>query len=151
MATEEREKAAAILREALVQQIAAGDQALERHISDQVKQIETVIMMGTQQVDAAFAASEKAILKAETATERRFESVNEFRAQLASQTASFMPREVAEARLGEIVTKLEDVQRRLDTTQGRAAGITGSVGLMIAVSGVVLAIIVIFVNIMLSQ
>jgi bisphosphoglycerate-dependent phosphoglycerate mutase len=39
-----------------------------------------------------FEAQDKAVLKAETATEKRFESVNEFRAQLADQSNQFMPR-----------------------------------------------------------
>lgn len=55
-----------------------------------------------RELRAAFEASEKAIDKADTATEKRFESVNEFRAQLASQTNSFMPREVVEPRLAAV-------------------------------------------------
>ena len=41
-------------------------------------------------ITVAMNASEKAILKAETATERRFESVNEFRSQLADQQITFV-------------------------------------------------------------
>src|SRR4051812_3783882 len=48
------------------------------------------------------AAQTDAILKAEKATEKRFESVNEFRSQLADQAATFLPREVAEAQLAEL-------------------------------------------------
>lgn len=151
MASTEREKAAQILREGLAHQIDSGDRALEHHIQEQVRQIRTIIDMGSAQVRAAFDASEKAILKAEVATERRFESVNEFRAQLASQTASFMPREVAEARLAEIATKVEETTRRLDTTQGKSAGISATVGLMIAVSSVGIAIVVVFVNVLLAN
>lgn len=151
MATEEREKAAQILREGLVQQIASGDSALELHIADQVQQIQTVISMGSEQVNAAFASSKEAILKAETATERRFESVNEFRAQLNSQTQSFMPREVAEAKLAEVNKKVDELTARINTGQGKSAGVTASIGLMIAVSGVALAIVVVFVNVLLAS
>ena len=147
MATEEREKAAQILREGLMHQIESGDRALEHHIQEQVRQIRTIIEMGSAQVQAAFDASEKAILKAETATERRFESVNEFRAQLATQTQSFMPREVAEARLAEIATKVEDVTNRINVTQGKAAGVSASVGLLIAAAGVGLSVVVVLANV----
>lgn len=41
---------------------------------------------------AALEAADKAIAKAESATEKRFEGVNEFRAQLADQTRTFIPR-----------------------------------------------------------
>jgi hypothetical protein len=64
--------------------------------------LESLLYEQRTAMEAAFAASEKAILKAENATERRFESVNEFRAQLAEQTTSFMPREVIEPRLAAV-------------------------------------------------
>lgn len=41
---------------------------------------------------AALAANDKAIAKQEIAAEKRFEAVNEFRAQLSDQAATFMPR-----------------------------------------------------------
>jgi len=44
---------------------------------------------------AALAASEKAIEKAERANEKRFESVNEFRATLTDQAARFITRKDA--------------------------------------------------------
>lgn len=43
-------------------------------------------------VDAALSASDKAIGKAEQATEKRFESVNEFRSTLSDQASTFLPR-----------------------------------------------------------
>jgi hypothetical protein len=46
-----------------------------------------------REMHAAFAGAEKAIAKAETATERRFEGVNEFRAQLSDQAARFVTRD----------------------------------------------------------
>lgn len=47
-------------------------------------------------VQAALNAAEKAVTKAENASEKRFDAVNEFRAQLADQAATFMPRSEAE-------------------------------------------------------
>ena len=44
-------------------------------------------------VQAALLAAEKAVIKAEVAAERRFESVNEFRGQLADQAKTFLPRQ----------------------------------------------------------
>ncbi len=62
-----------------------------------------------RELQAAFAASEQAIDKADAATEKRFESVNEFRAQLSDQTATFMPRELVDPRL----VALEKFQAKL--------------------------------------
>ncbi len=43
-------------------------------------------------VTAALDAAKEAVAKAETAAEKRFDAVNEFRAQLADQASTFMPR-----------------------------------------------------------
>jgi preprotein translocase subunit SecF len=47
----------------------------------------------------AFESAKEAVLKAEAAAKDRFESVNEFRAQLGDQAATFMRRTEAEARM----------------------------------------------------
>lgn len=67
----------------------------------------------------ALASSDKAITKAEVATERRFEGVNEFRAQLADQAARFLNRDQYEAahrplaeRLAELVADRATLVRR---------------------------------------
>ncbi len=52
----------------------------------------------------ALAAADKAVTKAETATEKRFEGVNEFRATLADQAARLLPRE-------EALSKFENLQK----------------------------------------
>lgn len=48
-------------------------------------------------VDSRFAASQEAIEKADRATEKRFESVNEFRGQLSDQARLYATRESLEA------------------------------------------------------
>lgn len=64
----------------------------------------------------------EAIAKAESATEKRFESVNEFRAQLAEQTNTFLPREVADAQLAELRKGITEVATRLDRMEGSRTG-----------------------------
>lgn len=144
----EREKSAQIVREALSQQISAADAALAQHIGEQIRQVRQVIELNGRAVDAAFAASEKAILKAETAAERRFESVNEFRAQLADQTQTFMPREVAEAKIGDLAKKIDDLGKRANIDAGRASGVTASVGMMVAAAGILISLVVVAANLL---
>ncbi len=55
-----------------------------------------------------FKAAENAVMKAENASEKRFDGVNEFRAALADQTASLMPRAEAEARIASVADKLAE-------------------------------------------
>jgi hypothetical protein len=63
----------------------------------------------------SFGSAEKAIAKAETATERRFEGVNEFRAQLSDQAARFITRDELSAlenkMIGLIERNREDVEQ----------------------------------------
>ncbi len=46
-----------------------------------------------RETTTAFSSAERAIAKAEAATEKRFEGVNEFRAQLTDQAARFVTRD----------------------------------------------------------
>jgi hypothetical protein len=55
----------------------------------------------------ALASSEKAVTKAETATEKRFDSVNEFRGSLKDQAATLLPRNEADTRFKAMEEKLE--------------------------------------------
>lgn len=92
----------------------------------------------------AFTASEKAIAKAETASEKRFESVNEFRGQLSDQAASFMSRLEAEAKFTGLMEKVDGLTTRIDRNEGRGAGMSQSWGILVAGIGLVAAVIAIF-------
>ena len=64
-----------------------------------------------EKTSLALNASEKAVSKAEMATEKRFDSVNEFRAQLKDQAATLMPREETFTKFNAIEEKIEDLKR----------------------------------------
>lgn len=74
----------------------------------------------TEAVSAALTSAKEAVDKAETAATRRFESVNEFRAQLADQAGTFMPRLEAEQRIGQLAEKIDDIKGT--RSQGFAQG-----------------------------
>jgi len=75
-------------------------------------------------MSAALAAAEKAVIKAENASEKRFESVNEFRAALTDLTATFIPRAEAENRIAanqkEIVALQQDGGKYITRDEYRA-------------------------------
>ena len=77
-----------------------------------------------QAVSAALLSAEKAVGKAETAAEKRFDAVNEFRAQLADQASTFMPRAESEARASALAEKVDALDKRLDKAEGRGAGLS---------------------------
>ena len=112
----------AALRELLETRIGSLDRILSRRMDDAGKAI-----------DAALVSAEKAVTKAETASERRFDSVNEFRKALSDQTATFIPRaeyDTAHASLSDRVTANADrmaalelrLTSRLDLGQGADTG-----------------------------
>lgn len=65
---------------------------MEHRFQAQEKSIDAGLVAQRAAIDAALAAADKATTKAEVATELRFQSVNEFRAQLSDQAATFMTR-----------------------------------------------------------
>ena len=127
MAEREREKAALALRE----QQQEGDARLADHIEQQVAQIRAALdaaeKLEVQRLDSMRSLTEsvrrelvlvqeaaaRAIEKAESANEKRFESVNEFRAQLTEQTASFLPREVAESQFAELRRAITELTEKV--------------------------------------
>ena len=80
-------------------------------------------------VSTAFSESQKAITKAEIATEKRFEGVNEFRLTLSDQAAQFVTRDTLAATAEKLQagidrnhTDQEQFARRLETMSGETQG-----------------------------
>lgn len=89
-------------------------------------------------VSAALAAAEKAVVKAETATERRFEGVNEFRNTLADQARDLMPRKESEQLHQAAAARLDALERRVDKREARSGGITDYRGYLIGAAGLLI-------------
>jgi hypothetical protein len=103
----------------------------------------TLLDSQAEKVALALAAAKEAINKAEAATEKRFQSVNEFRETLSDQAATFVNRDQFEA-LRDVVATLS---ARLDRIEGRTTGLSagwgyllGAVGLAGGVIGIVIAV-----------
>jgi hypothetical protein len=91
--------------------------------------------------ESALNAAKEAVLKAEHASEKRFEGVNEFRAALSDQQRTLMPRAEAELRMAaneaQIKTLLESrVERRGESRGAQAIWgyIVGAIGLLLAIA-----------------
>jgi hypothetical protein len=94
-------------------------------------------------VEAALASAERANIKAENATEKRFDAVNEFRGQLSDQAARLMPR-------AEVEQIVKGINEKIDDLRGtRRTGIA-SIGAMVVgavvVVGVVVQLIILILN-----
>ncbi len=142
----ERDRSAQALTLNLAKQIEAGDTHLRQHIDQQVAQIEAALVAANRETLVRHDSSEKAIAKAEAANERRFDSVNAFRAQLADQTTTFLPREVSDAQFADIRKQSNSNTARLDTLAGKSVGSSATIGMMLAVATLVLGLLVLIAN-----
>lgn len=98
-------------------------------------------------MEAALAAAEKAVAKAEVATEKRFDSVNEFRQTLSDQATQFVTRTEYGLSMGAMNERLSDVKTRLDKQEGKGVGLnagwlylTGAVIIVGTIIGAVIAV-----------
>lgn len=92
-------------------------------------------------VQAALQAAKEAVIKAETATEKRFESVNEFRAQLADQSNTLMPRAEYTVQHKALEDRVSDLTDRINKTEGKSSGVNSSWGYLIGAVGLATAVI----------
>jgi predicted phage tail protein len=97
------------LRSEVTMQLDGMRGMLNERYSTQTKALDKAFEAQQEAMTVALANAAAAVTKAETATDKRFESVNEFRAQLADQTASFMNRAEGEVRLSAINDRLDRV------------------------------------------
>jgi len=124
----------------------------------------------------AFDVSEKAIDKASVANEKRFDSVNEFRGQLADVINTRMPRAEAEQRMvtsetrvselalvaqthitrpdmeantRRIEDRIEDLKSRVDGTEGKSRGSSATWSYMVAGAGLLIAFLSVAVSVLL--
>lgn len=72
--------------------------------------------------EAATACSAAADAKADAATEKRFDSINEFRKLIQDLTGRLMPRTEAEAHAATLNEKFATLQTRVDRTEGSNSG-----------------------------
>lgn len=89
----------------------------------------------------ALTSSEKAVAKAETATEKRFDAVNEFRGQLKDQAATLMPRAEADSKFLSMTKEIEELKKSANTAQGRSSGFSASWGIAVSLAFVAIALV----------
>lgn len=137
---------------ALEKAMLIGDERLADHIAQQIDDIRSALATAERlelerveglrrEISISSEASKEAILKQEAANEKRFEGVNQFRAQLATQQQTFMPREVVEKQIEAVEERLMKVESRLDRGEGHDFGKQESKVGLYALLGAVVAVI----------
>ncbi len=74
----------------------------------------------------------EAVRKAETAMEKRFDSVNEFRAQLSDQARTFLPRPEFDVQHLAMSSRIAALEKSINDIQGRRSGVTEGWGWAVA-------------------
>lgn len=135
----------------------ATDVSLREYLNAQIRGVEMLSEQRFQsmreQVAAAFESSQRAIDKADEATEKRFEGVNEFRAALSDQATRFVTNDQLtslgdklEAAIARNREDLDGLSKRIDLREGAISGSRltwGSMVAMIAAFGTIIGIIVV--------
>jgi len=97
-------------------------------------------------VGLALTASDKAVLKAETANEKRFDSVNEFRATLSDQSKTFVDRREHSAEIAAIDERARRTDEALKTMLVWQGNITGRLAILGAAFAVLMTVVVFAAN-----
>lgn len=123
------------------QRFEAQSDALTAAFLAQQTAMKTALEAAEKAVQAALAAQERAVLKAELATDKRFESVNEFRKTLTDQQQTFMPRAETTVMVGGFVQRLQALKEQMDALVSERAGVKGGYGYAVGIVGFVLTLI----------
>jgi hypothetical protein len=92
-------------------------------------------------VKSALASADRAVAKAEAASDKRFDAVNEFRASLNDNTRTLLPRAEAEQAFKAINEKLEQLTSRVNTRDDRGQGMSDIWGYIVGAIGILALII----------
>lgn len=126
--------------------------ALNAHdnlVNTQIDAMNNTINKDRDSYKQRFDASQTAIDKSEQASEKRFESVNEFRKTLSDQTNSFLPRVEYQAHHSALVDRVTELNDRMNRSEGQASGsqvTTSKLYASIAAVGTIIGIIVLLAN-----
>ena len=87
-----------------------------------------------EKIEQRFCAVKEAVDKADKATEKRFEGVNEFRNTLGDQQRTFIPRREFEISIESLSRKIVDIEKHMDKIGNMKAG--GNVVLAYIISAI---------------
>lgn len=96
-----------------------------------------VIQEREKRFQERFEAQERALDKAETASEKRFDAVNEFRAQLKDYQTTLATKAEMDAEFRAQTMKIDAMEKRLNLTEGKAGGLNQGWLILVAAIGAV--------------
>jgi hypothetical protein len=121
--------------------LAAKLEALRELVDERDHRYEDRFRAMDEKTSLALTSSEKAVAKAEMATEKRFDSVNEFRGQLKDQAATLVPRAEMDVKFNAIGKDVEELKKATITSAGRSSGFSASWGIAVSIALLSIALI----------
>lgn len=131
---------AAAGKEYLESQIDGLRNTLSQQIVAQKEAINAALVSAKDALTAALTSAEKAIAKAEDANEKRFQSVNEFRAQLGDQQKTFVVKSEVDYRFETVNIKLDEVAVWRRTVDAALTAASSKSGLIYAALALVISL-----------
>lgn len=116
-------------------------QYVDTRFEAQDKAVAAALAAQEKAVTAALAAADRAVAKAETASEKRFESINEFRGALADSARLLMPRSEAEQSFRSMTEKLDELTTRVNARDERGRGLSQGWLFLVAAIGLVATVV----------
>ena len=110
----------------LLQQIEAVDKLFGLHLEEARTQLNARISDQQAATAAALESTTLAVDKAEKATEKRFEAVNEFREQLSDQSLTFLRREMFDQHVRESQETKQTLQAQIEANTRQLLTLTAS-------------------------
>lgn len=118
----------------------------EKRVLEHKAGLQASILAIERASQAAMEASEKAILKSEASSEKRFDAVNEWRALQADQSNKLISRTEAEQRIFAVSDKINDLGDRMNRLEGRGVGMQTSWSVLVAAVSIAILIIGVVVS-----
>jgi hypothetical protein len=122
------------------QRFDAQSDALSAAFASQQTAMSTALVTAEKAVLVAQAAADRAVSKAELAADKRFEGVNEFRATLADQQRTLIPRAEVEVMMRALSEKVTALQEINNARHAETVGIKGGWGYAVGIVGFLLAL-----------
>jgi hypothetical protein len=116
----------------------ASDLRYQQRFTAQSDALSAAFAAAKEAVAAARDAQDRAVLKAEVAADKRFESVNEFRKTLTDQQQTFMPRAQVDEIARGLTDKFTTMKEQVDGLLSERMGIKGGWGYAVGVVGFLL-------------
>lgn len=122
--------------------------AVDAAFSSQKSAIDAAFSAQKEAINAALAAADRAVNKAELATEKRFESVNEFRGTLDNQQRTLIPRsEVAvikdglEEKIAQLTKQMDEMRLERSGQIQQRSGLKEGWGVAVGIVGLVMLVV----------